>query len=133
MQHPCQLRFLFTRDTDTSLYTALKIGKWSEAGREKRVMPEFGEYWRRKIIPLKFKALQTYPLKRISPSRFKVGQQRVRVLGHQIIFTLPSCFFLRVVTPPNFAHSDSVPPGDPICSLKNLRWLLYVGQVFLDF
>jgi hypothetical protein len=57
MQHPCQLRFLFTRDTDTSLYTALKIGR-SETGREKRVTPEFGEYWRRKIIPLKFRALQ---------------------------------------------------------------------------
>jgi hypothetical protein len=27
MQHPCQLRFLFTRDMDTSLYTALKMGR----------------------------------------------------------------------------------------------------------
>jgi hypothetical protein len=52
-----QLRFLFTRDTDTSHYTALKLGRRSETGREKRVTPEFGKYWRRKIIPLKFKAL----------------------------------------------------------------------------
>jgi hypothetical protein len=48
MQHPCQLRFLFTRDTDTSRYTALKMGRRSETGREKRVTLEFGEYQRRK-------------------------------------------------------------------------------------
>jgi hypothetical protein len=36
---------------DTGLYTALKLGRMSETGREKRVMPEFGEYWRRKFIP----------------------------------------------------------------------------------
>jgi hypothetical protein len=44
MQHPCQLRFLFARETDTSRYTALKLGRRSEMGREKRVTPEFGEY-----------------------------------------------------------------------------------------
>jgi hypothetical protein len=50
MQQPCQLRFLFTRDTGTSLYTALKMGRRSETGREKRVTPEFGEYQRQKFI-----------------------------------------------------------------------------------
>jgi hypothetical protein len=50
MQHPCQLRFLFTSDMNTGLYTALKMGR-SETGREKRVTPEFGEYRRRKFIP----------------------------------------------------------------------------------
>jgi hypothetical protein len=30
MQHSCQLRFLFTRNTDTSRYTALKLGRRSE-------------------------------------------------------------------------------------------------------
>jgi hypothetical protein len=43
-QHSCQLRFLFTRETDTSRYTTLKMGKRSETGREKRVTPEFGQY-----------------------------------------------------------------------------------------
>jgi hypothetical protein len=43
MQQPCQLRVLFTRDTDTDHYTALKLGR-SETGREKRVTPDFGEY-----------------------------------------------------------------------------------------
>jgi hypothetical protein len=61
MQHPCQLRFLFTHDTDNNHYTALKLGRRSETGRKKRVTPEFGEYRRRKIIPHKFRALQTYP------------------------------------------------------------------------
>jgi hypothetical protein len=36
----------------------LKIGRRCETGREKRVTPEFGEYWRRKNIPHKFRALQ---------------------------------------------------------------------------
>jgi hypothetical protein len=58
MQHPCQLRFLFTRDTNTGLYTALKLGR-SETGREKRVTPEFGEYWRRKFIP-QIQGVKTY-------------------------------------------------------------------------
>jgi hypothetical protein len=57
MQHPCQLRSLFTLDMDTSHYTALKIGR-SETGREKRVTPEFGEYQRRKNYTPKFRALQ---------------------------------------------------------------------------
>jgi hypothetical protein len=60
MQHPCQLRFLFTCDKDTSHYTALKIGR-SEMGREERVTPEFGEYRRRKNYTPKFRVLQTYP------------------------------------------------------------------------
>jgi hypothetical protein len=58
MQHPFQLRFLFTRDTYTNRYTALKMGRRSETGREKRVMPEFGEYGRRKKSTPKFRALQ---------------------------------------------------------------------------
>jgi hypothetical protein len=40
MQHPCELRFfVFTHDTDTSRYTALKLGRRSETGREKGVTP----------------------------------------------------------------------------------------------
>jgi hypothetical protein len=35
MQQHYQLRVLVTRDTDTSLYIALKIGGRSETGREK--------------------------------------------------------------------------------------------------
>jgi hypothetical protein len=67
------------------------------------------------------------PLKESCPRDSRLASKEFGILGHQIIFTLPSCFFLRVVTPPDFAHSDSVPLGDPVCSLKNLRWFLYVG------
>jgi hypothetical protein len=35
MQQQFQLRILLTRDTDTSLYIALKMGGRSRAGREK--------------------------------------------------------------------------------------------------
>jgi hypothetical protein len=72
------------------------------------------------------------PLKQSSPRDSRLANKEFGILGHQIIFTLPSCFFLRVVTPSHFAHPDSVPSGDPVYNLKNLCWLLYVGQVFLD-
>jgi hypothetical protein len=52
-----------------------------------------------------------------------------RVFGLQVIFSFPGCFFLRMVTPSDFAHSDGIPPGDSICNLQNLRWLLYVCQI----
>jgi hypothetical protein len=38
-----------------------------------------------------------------------------------------------VVIPSDFAHSDGLPSGDSVCSLKDLRWFLNVGQVLLDF
>jgi hypothetical protein len=37
------------------------LGRKSETGREKRVTPEFGERKEEKILPPKFRALQTYP------------------------------------------------------------------------
>jgi hypothetical protein len=43
MQHPCQLRFLFTHDTDNSHCIALNLGRRSETGKEKGGTPEFGE------------------------------------------------------------------------------------------
>jgi hypothetical protein len=61
-----------------------------------------------------------------------MASKEFKILGHQIIFTLLGCFFLRVVTPSDFAYSDSFPLGDSVCSLKNLCWLLYVSQVLLD-
>jgi hypothetical protein len=38
-----------------------------------------------------------------------------------------------MVIPPDFAHSDGLPSGDFVCNLKDLRWLLNVVQVLLDF
>jgi hypothetical protein len=61
-----------------------------------------------------------------------LASKELRVFSHQIIFTLLGCFFLRVVIPSDFAHSDGLPSGDSVCSLKDLRWLLNVGQVLLD-
>jgi hypothetical protein len=75
----------------------------------------------------------TSPLKESRPQDSGLASKEFRILGHQIIFVLPCCFFLRVVTPSDFAHPDSVPPGDPVCSFKNQCWLIYVGKVFLAF
>jgi hypothetical protein len=72
-------------------------------------------------------------LKESRPRDSGLASKGLRIFSHQIIFTLPGCFFLRVVTPSDFAHSDSLPPGDFVCSLKNLCWLLYVRQILLDF
>jgi hypothetical protein len=49
------------------------VGGRGETGREKRVTPEFGEYRRRKILPPNSGCYKPFPLKRISPLRFKVG------------------------------------------------------------
>jgi hypothetical protein len=67
------LRFRFIHDTDTCHYTGLKLGRKSETGREKRVTPEFGERKEGKILPPNSGRYKPIPLKRISPSRFKVG------------------------------------------------------------
>jgi hypothetical protein len=45
------LRFWFIHDTDTCHHTGLKLGRRSETGREKRVMPKFGERKEEKIPP----------------------------------------------------------------------------------
>jgi hypothetical protein len=50
MQHPCQLRFFYTRYGHQSLYY-FENGKKEQNRREKRVTPEFVEYRRRKILP----------------------------------------------------------------------------------
>jgi hypothetical protein len=54
------------------------------------------------------------PFKESRPRDSRMGSKEFRVLGHQIIFKLPGCFFLRVVSPSDFAHSDSFPPGDSV-------------------
>jgi hypothetical protein len=57
MQQQYQLRVLFTRNTDISLYIALKIGGGSETGREKD--SKFWIWWileEKKYTP-KFRAL----------------------------------------------------------------------------
>jgi hypothetical protein len=38
-----------------------------------------------------------------------------------------------MMIPPDFAHSDGLPSSDSVCGLKDLRWLLNVGEVLLDF
>jgi hypothetical protein len=73
------------------------------------------------------------PLKESRPRDSRLASKELRVFSHQIIFTLPGCFFLRVMILSDFAHSDGLPSGDSVCSLKDLRWLLNVGQVLLDF
>jgi hypothetical protein len=73
------------------------------------------------------------PLKESRPRDSRLASKEFKIFSHQIILMLLGCFFLRVVIPSDFAHSDSFPPGDSVCCLKNLHWLLYVGQVFLDY
>jgi hypothetical protein len=73
------------------------------------------------------------PLKESRPRDSRVASKELRVFSHQIIFTLPSCLFFGVMTPSDFAHYDSLPSSDSVCSLKDLHWLLNIGQVLLDF
>jgi hypothetical protein len=58
----------------------LLIWKWEKGAEKKernKVTPEFGWYYRRNFIPPNSGCYKPIPLKRISPSRFRVGQQRV--------------------------------------------------------
>jgi hypothetical protein len=73
------------------------------------------------------------PLKESRPRDSRLASKELKIFSHRIIFTLPSSLFFGVMTPSDFAHSDSLPLGDSVCSLNNLRWLLNIGQVFLDF
>ena len=97
-------------------------------------MPEFGECWRKKKINSKIRGVTNLsPLKESRSRDSRLASKELRIFSHQIIFTLPSCLFFRVMAPSDFAHSDSLLSGDSVCSLNNLRWLLNIGQVFLDF
>ena len=89
---------------------------------------------KRKKINFKIRGITNLsPLKESRPQDSGLASKELRVFGHQIIFALSGCIFLRVVIPSDFAHSDGLPSGDSVCGLKDLRWLLNVGQVLLDF
>jgi hypothetical protein len=114
----------------------LKENKASRGEKERgEVTPEFGECWRKKK---KFNSqirgiTNLSPLKESRPRYSRLASKEFGIFSHQVIFTLPSCFFLRVMTPSKFAQYDSLSSGDSVCSLNDLRWLLNIGQVFLDF
>jgi hypothetical protein len=89
---------------------------------------------RKKINSKKIRGVTNIsPLKESRPRDSGLASKELRVFSHQIIFTLPGCFFLRVMIPSDFAHSDGLPSGDSVYSLQDLRWLLNIGQVLLDF
>jgi hypothetical protein len=122
------LSLCFIHDTDTCHYTSLKLGRRSETGREKRVTPKFGERKEEKTFYPQIRGVTNLsPLKESCPRDSGLASKDFRIFSHQIIFTLPGCFFLRVVIPSDFAHSDGLPSGDSVCSLKDLRWFLRVS------
>ena len=66
--------FAYTRCRANSRYNFWKRSRLSEKKREKeRVTPEFGERKEEKILPPNSGRYKPIPLKRISPSRFRVG------------------------------------------------------------
>ena len=101
---------------------------------EKReVTPEFVNMSKEILYPQIQGVTNLSPLKESRPRDSGLVSKEFRVFGFQIIFSFPGCFFFGVVTPSDFAHSDGMSPCDSVCSLQNLRWLLYACQVFLDF
>ena len=101
---------------------------------EKReVTPEFVNMSKEILYPQIQGVTNLSPLKESRPRDSGLASKELRVFGHQIIFTLPGCFFLRVMIPFDFAHSDGLPSDDSVCNLKDLHCLLDVGQVLLDF
>ena len=101
---------------------------------EKReVTPEFVNMSKEILYPQIQGVTNLSPLKESRPRDSGLASKELRVFSHQIIFTLPGCFFLRVTIPSDFTHSDGLPSGDSVCNLKDLHWLLNLGQVLLDF
>ena len=49
----------------------------------------------------------------------------------KIVFTLPSCFFLGVISPLNFVEFDLAPPGKANVFVENLDRTLTIGQVMV--
>jgi hypothetical protein len=93
-----------------------------EREKKKGVTPEFGERKRRKKFYHQIQGVtKLSPLKESRPRDSGLASKELRVFSHQIIFTLPGCFFLRVVIPSDFAHSDGLPSGDSVCNLKDLH------------
>jgi hypothetical protein len=135
MQQPKKIiiGFTYTRYRANSRYN---FGKDQGLARRKRKGKGNARIWRvkkRKKFNSKIQGVTNLsPLKESRPRDSRLASKELRVFSHQIIFTLPGCFFFGVMMPSDFAHSDSFPPGDSVCSLKNLCWLLYVGQVLLD-
>jgi hypothetical protein len=87
---------------------------------------------KKKILPPNSGRYKPIPLKESRPRDSGLASKELRVFSHHIIFTLPGCFFLRVMIPSDFAHYDGLPSGDSVCGFKDLRWFLCVGQVLLD-
>ena len=101
---------------------------------EKReVTPEFVNMSKEILYPQIQGVTNLSPLKESRPEIQGWSAKEFRVFGLQVIFSFPGCFFFGVVTPSDFAHPDGVPPGDSVCKLQNLCWLLYVCQILLDF
>jgi hypothetical protein len=70
---PMTLRFCSYMTQTPVTILVLNLGRRSETGREKRVTPEFGERKEEKILRPNSGRYKPIPLKRISPSRFRVG------------------------------------------------------------
>jgi hypothetical protein len=125
---------LYTRSQAKSRYN---FGKGQGLARGKEKGKGNARIWRvkkRKKIQLQNSGrYKPIPLKKSRPRDSGLASKELRVFGHHIIFTLPGCFFLRMMIPSDFAHSNGLPSGDSVCNLKDLRWLLNVGQVLLDF
>ena len=84
---------------------------------EKReVTPEFVNMSKEILYPQIQGVTNLSPLKESRPRDLGLVSKEFRVFGFQIIFSFPGCFFLGVVTPSHFAHSDSISSGDTICS-----------------
>jgi hypothetical protein len=61
-----------------------------------------------KIFTCKKWVLQTYPLKGISPSRFRGTWEQLWVIFSKFFFMLPCSFILGVVTTLDLAHLDNL-------------------------
>src|SRR6266498_4402465 len=60
-----------------------------------------------------------------------VGRKKLGVVGSQVVFGFPGCFFLGVVAPLYFVRLDRSSSGSSFFLIQNLDWMFLIGQIWL--
>ena len=55
----------------------------------------------------------------------------IRELRSKIVFTLPGCFYFRMVAPLDLEILDGAASGAMLCFIQNANWPLTISEVWL--
>ena len=61
-----------------------------------------------------------------------LGAKEVGEFASKVIFTFPSCFFFRMISPLDFVELDHASPGKTNILFKNFERSITIGQVIVQ-